>query len=270
MNLSVITPTFNAVRFIEACVANVVAQGSVVLEHIIADGGSTDGTVEVLLQLMQRYPHIKYLPGPDKGQSDALNKAASVARGDAIGILNADDFYEPSAAEEGIRHLALMREPGIVCGDCRVLDEDGKELFLNRPTDLRLNSLLLGWAYVQHPCNPSAYFYHRNVHFVVGGYDVDDHYSMDLDFLLSTVAKVEAVYVPAHWGNFRLMKGGKTHDDNRTTERAKTVVNRHLHRLPLWRRVFIRLLQARIDLVRRVRSTFDSLLRSSHRRPAAG
>ena len=248
LTLSVITPVRNAAGFIDACIDNVVSQGDVVLEHIIADGGSTDGTVERITHWMGRYPHIRFLPGPDRGQSDAMNKATALARGDVIGILNVDDFYQPGAAEEALRHLALLREPGMVCGDCRVLDANDQLVFLNRPANLDLNALLLGWKYTEHPCNPSAYFYHREVHYIAGEYDVDDHHAMDLDFLLSTIERVPTRYVPSHWGNFRLMPGGKTHDDDRTDERAKAVINRHLRGLPLWRRAFIRLSQARIDL----------------------
>lgn len=252
LTLSVITPAFNAVRFIDACIEHVVRQGDVVLEHIIADGGSTDGTLDRVAYWMARYPHIRLLPGPDAGQSDAMNKATAAARGDVIGILNVDDFYEPGAAAEAVAHLSRLSGPAIVCGDCRVIDADDRLVVLNRPTDLRLDALLLGWDYAQHPCNPSAYFYHREVHAMAGGYDVDEHYAMDLRFLLAAVDRVQAVYVPSLWGNFRLMPGGKTHDDERASERSKAVFNEVLGGLPRWRRIRIRLLQARIDLGRKL------------------
>jgi len=250
MRLSVITPTLNSARFIRACVDNVAAQGSCVLEHIVVDGGSTDGTLPLVEELRRSPPRLRLLPGPDRGQSDAMNKGSAAALGEAIGVLNVDDAYEPHACAEALQQLQSMKRPGMVVGDCRVVGEHGELRFWNRPTNLRLEALLLGWSYAQFPCNPSAYFYHRAVHELVGGYDVDDHYAMDFDFILNCARQVQMRYVPRHWGNFRLAPGCKTFDDDRGRERVAALIERHRARLGWLGAARMRLLEARIDFHR--------------------
>lgn len=246
MQASVITPTFNAVRFIDECVHNVLSQGDVVLEHIVVDGGSSDGTIERIEALAARFPHIRYLPGPDRGQSDAMNKGTAAASGDVVVILNVDDYFQPQAVARGVASLARFHRPGLVVGDCHILDESGTIIYNNRPKDMRLESLLLDSYLFPIPANPSAYFYHREVHDIVGGFDVDDHYSMDVEFLLTCLERVPVRYVPEHWGNFRLIPGAKTHDDKASAKRITEVIDRHkrsltpLQRLKMRRNWYVR------------------------------
>lgn len=213
MKASIITPTFNAAGYIEECILNVVAQGPAVGEHIIVDGGSTDGTVEKVRAMMAAHPHLRFIPGPDQGQSDAMNKGTLAAREDAIGFLNADDFYEPNAVADGVRELETLAGPGVVVGNCRVIDAQGATIRWNRPSNLRVQVLTQPELWTMLPANPSAYFYHRAVHDIVGGYDVHNHYSMDVDFILSAIRLTRTRYVPRHWGNFRLIPGAKSHDN---------------------------------------------------------
>lgn len=227
MRASIITPTFNAVAFIEECILNVAAQGDSVAEHIIADGGSTDGTVEKIQALMAEHPHLRFIPGPDKGQSDAMNKGTQAASEKVIGFLNADDFYEPNAVAEGLRELETFDTPGVVIGDCRVVDENGDTIRWNRPDDLRIQWLVQPTLWTMLPANPSAYFYHREVHDIVGGYDVANHYSMDIDFILSAIRLTKARYVPRHWGNFRMLPGCKTHDNDGVKDPLPPIMRRH-------------------------------------------
>lgn len=93
--ITVVTPVFNGVKHIEACIENVAGQGLDGVEHVIVDGGSTDGTLDVIRGRAERYRHIRLIEGPDKGQSDALNKGIRAASAEIIGILNCDDYYEP-------------------------------------------------------------------------------------------------------------------------------------------------------------------------------
>ena len=250
MKISVITPTLNSERFIRRCVENVAAQGACVLEHLVVDGGSTDGTLRLVEELQAAHPALRLIRGPDRGQSDAMNKGTAAARGQVIGILNVDDAYEPTACAEALAQLETMRHPGMVVGDCRVVGELGEHRFWNRPTNLRLEALLLGWTYAQFPCNPSAYFYHRAVHDLAGGYDVDDHFSMDFDFILNCAHRVQMRYVPRHWGNFRLAPGCKTFDDDRGKQRVAALIAKHRARLGWPGLARMRLLKARIDFHR--------------------
>ena len=91
--ISIITPSLNRADMIATAIESVLAQGYPQFEHLIVDGGSTDGTLDML----KRYPHLRLLSGKDKGVYDALNKGIAAAHGDIIGQLNTDDHYDISA-----------------------------------------------------------------------------------------------------------------------------------------------------------------------------
>ncbi len=155
--VSIITPTYNAFKYITGCIENVAAQKVDGLEHLVVDGGSHDGTVDELRRLAQVHPHLKFVSEPDKGQSDAMNKGVALASAAIIGFLNADDFYEFGAINAALPYLDNDASLAMIVGACRVLNEDGATEFWNKPYNLRPEALMLGWRYFQFPCNPSAY-----------------------------------------------------------------------------------------------------------------
>ncbi|MDR7551270.1 MAG: glycosyltransferase family 2 protein, partial [Armatimonadota bacterium] len=126
MGISVLTPSFQYARFLRDAIASTSLQTQVNLEHIVQDGGSTDGTLDVL---RMSPPLVRWASEPDNGQSDALNRALARADGEWIAWLNADEFYLPGG-------LARLREVGeetgadVVYGDCVFVDELGRFLRL--------------------------------------------------------------------------------------------------------------------------------------------
>src|SRR3990172_11116719 len=88
---SIVTTSLNQAGFIDANIGSVLAQQYPDAEHIVVDGGSTDGTLDIL----KRYPHLRCTSGPDRGQSQAFNKGLAMATGEVVGWLNSDDTYEP-------------------------------------------------------------------------------------------------------------------------------------------------------------------------------
>jgi glycosyltransferase involved in cell wall biosynthesis len=208
MQISVITPVYNGERFIESCMWSVVEQNCPDVEHLIIDGGSTDRTIELVRKYADHHPHIRWFSEKDKGQSDAMNKGLRLARGSLIGFLNADDFYERGALSAARKILETLPEPSILIGNCNVIDETGKLLWLSRP-DTKYYQLLQVWRF-KMPNNPSSYFYHRSLHEKIGAFDVDDHYLMDYDFLLKAFRASNVVYVDKTFGNYRMYADNKT------------------------------------------------------------
>lgn len=221
--ISVITPVYNGERFIESCIKVVIDQNCPNVEHIIVDGNSTDRTVEIIKQYAEIYPYIRWISEKDKGQSDAMNKGIAMAKGKIIAILNVDDYYEPNVLNQISEIFKTLPEPSLLVGNCNTWDEEGKLLAVNKPAKLRLADLLLGWSINQFPANPSAYFYHTSLHEKIGLYKVEEHYAMDLDFLLRAVQVATVRYVDEIWGNYRYYKNTKTFKSNARGEASSVM-----------------------------------------------
>ena len=238
--LTVITPVMNGGVHIRGCLENVIAQGVDELEHIIADGGSNDGTLAIVEEYRAKYPHVRLLNGPDLGQSDAINKATAIAKGELIGILNVDDRYRQKTLAKVRQAFESHAKPAIGVGDCEVFDADGELLYINQPRYLGLKAYLLGFPY---PVNPVAYFYHRELHERIGGYDVDDHYAMDLDFLCAASKAGSYFRIPGVLGSFHMIAESKTVSDqqqNKGPARVESILRRYAEEFPLPARAFFR------------------------------
>lgn len=221
--LSIITPVFNGIRFIEFCIANVIEQRCPDLEHLIIDGGSTDGTVEIIKSHAGRHNHIRWLSEKDEGQSDAMNKGIQMAKGDIVGFLNVDDYYSPRALLEAVNFMKPLPEPSLLVGNCNVWDNNGKLWFISRPAKIGLNNLLLGRFMEAFPMNPSAYFFHKSLHDRIGQYEIDEHYGMDVHFIFKAVQQASVTYVDRTWGNYRYLEGTKTYKDDKSGGNATRV-----------------------------------------------
>jgi glycosyltransferase involved in cell wall biosynthesis len=211
--ISVITPVLNGARFIESCIRNVIDQQCGDAEHVIIDGGSTDGTVELIQKYAAQYPHIQWLSEPDRGQSHAMNKGIARATGTIFGFLYVDDYYEPGTLTDVVARFAQLPEPTLLVGNCNVWDDDAKLIEVNKPAQIGLLNLLRGKFDVAFPINPSAYFYHRALNELVGPYDLRERYGMDLHFIFRAMKFARVTYVDRTWGNYRYLRDNKTHED---------------------------------------------------------
>jgi len=206
--ISVITPVYNGEQFIESCIKNMIEQNCSDMEHIIVDGGSSDRTVEIIKRYSDQYPHIRWISEKDQGQSDAMNKGIRMAKGEIIGMLNVDDFYEPDAINKAVELFQGLSKPSFLVGNCNILEKQDRIKFVNKPSNLNFIDLIS--LKNQFPLNPSAYFYHKELHQKIGYYPIDEHYMMDLDFILKAVRNANTKYVDELWGNHRQIEGTKT------------------------------------------------------------
>jgi glycosyltransferase involved in cell wall biosynthesis len=239
--ISVITPVLNGAEFIERCIASVAKQACDDMEHIIIDGGSTDGTQEVLSRCAEERAGVRWLSEKDLGQSDAMNKGLATAKGEIIGILNVDDTYEPGVLH---RVATLFRDqpvPSLLVANCNFLDGKGELMFVHKPRGLNLRDIVSRPTKYPFPANPSAYFYHRSLHDAIGPYKVGEHYVLDLDFLLRAVQSANVVYYDETWGNFHYHSACKTYVDRhegRNQKRVADYLRLYRRRLPLLLRLY--------------------------------
>jgi len=118
VKFSIITPSFNHAHFLRDCIESVRAQEETSWEHLVMDGGSTDGTLAIL----REYPHLQWISEPDRGMSEAINKGFRRARGDWVMWLNADDYLLPGALAKVAAFADRNRESDVIYGRWQSVD----------------------------------------------------------------------------------------------------------------------------------------------------
>jgi len=213
--VSIITPSYNHARYIEATMQSVLSQDYPRIEYIVVDGGSDDGTVDIIRKhalesdslLSENQNSITWwVSEKDKGQTDAINKGFARATGSILAWLNSDDTYEPDAVSAAVKYLQEHPEVGMVYGDCNFINESGRVIgkFNSAQTDYRL----LRQGYVHIP--QQTMFFRADLWKQVGPLDPSFYFAMDYDLWTRIAAISEIRYVPQTWANFRLHTSGKT------------------------------------------------------------
>jgi len=202
--VSIVTPSYNQAPFLEATIRSVLDQDYTPIEYFIIDGGSTDGS----LQIIQRYADCLagWVSEPDHGQTDALNKGFAMAKGDILAWLNSDDTYEAGAVSGAVAYLQEHPEAGMVYGDASFVDTAGRVIgkFPARQTDY--TRLRQGYVHIPQ----QASFFRGDLWRRVGPLDPSYYFAMDYDLWVRLAAVAPLHYHPRTWANFRLHGGGKT------------------------------------------------------------
>jgi glycosyltransferase involved in cell wall biosynthesis len=200
--ISIVTPSLNQAHFIEDAIASVASQGYPYFEHIIVDGGSEDGTLDIL----KRSRHLVWFSERDRGQSDALNKGFKRASGEIIGWLNADDIYMPNAVQTVVDFFLAHPNVAMVYGFVNIVDESGDVLRTRYSPDFDLGLLVRGGhCYIQ-----PVTFFRREVFEEVGYLDIELHEAMDFEFFIRVGQKLKIKRIPKILGNFRTHSRSKT------------------------------------------------------------
>jgi glycosyltransferase involved in cell wall biosynthesis len=205
MKLSVITPSLNQARFLGECLDSVGGAAALAapreVEHIIIDGGSTDGTVE----LLRSRRGIRWVSEKDTGQSSAINKGLAMATGDILAYLCADDLYEPQALQVVLDAFAENPDSEMVYGDFYFLEGSSgrkrrKSAASFRPDNLRNNN----------PLGQPAVWWRRRVYEKFGSFDESLHFCMDHEYWLRLGPQVRWHYIPEPLAVARLHADAKT------------------------------------------------------------
>jgi glycosyltransferase involved in cell wall biosynthesis len=186
----VITVVFNGMRFVEETILSVQAQTYAPIEHWLIDGGSTDGTVEVICRHEARLGG--WISEPDAGIADAFNKGVARARGDYLMFLNADDaLLRPEAFAELIAAARECNWPDVVYGDFDLYDPDTGARMYRIATEYARDKLITGTV-LPHP----SMLMHRRYFDKYGSFDISYKVGMDYELFLRGIPETGALHVP--------------------------------------------------------------------------
>ncbi len=194
--VSIVTPSYNQARFLDATLRSVLEQDYPALEYLVVDGASTDGSVEIIRRYADRLTW--WVSEKDSGQSEAINKGLRRAKGEIIGWLNSDDVYLPGAVRAAVEAFQAHPQAGLVYGDALAIDAEGREFNLMRASQYTLTDLLA----FKIICQPAA-FMRRSVLEQVNYLNPAYHLLMDNLLWMNMARVAPIVYIPQAWAAAR-------------------------------------------------------------------
>src|SRR5262249_12714718 len=174
------------------------------IEYIVIDGGSRDGSVEILQRYSSQLAY--WVSERDRGQTEAIAKGLRQGHGDVLGYLNSDDLYLPGALGSVAAFFQAHPEVGLVYGDCQVIDPAGRVLGILPPHDFSLRRAIERAEFIPQP----AAFWRRSVAEDVGPFDVSLQYAMDYEYFIRLARASRVAHIPQVVAAFRLHPASKT------------------------------------------------------------
>jgi glycosyltransferase involved in cell wall biosynthesis len=202
--ISVVIPCYNSARFLERTILSVLNQSYPSTQLIVIDGGSTDGSIDIIRRYEQHISH--WVSEKDSGQSEAINKGLKMASGDLVGFQNADDLYLPGAFSKLAAMACATGKAALFAGNVLRITENGditsKTKFIC-PTRMRLlhEGFLL---------SSQAVFWRTDLHERLGYFREDLHHGMELEFWVRALEVASAAFTDRPLGCFRIWPGTKT------------------------------------------------------------
>lgn len=209
LKISIIIPSYNTVPFIEETIRSILKQDYPNFECIVMDGGSTDGTLDIL----RRYENkITWKSEKDKGQSDAINKGLKLASGDIVAFLNTDDIYEEGCFLKVADFFEKNPEVKWLYGKCRIVNQNGSEI--RKPITWFRNFWLKRYGYnkllIMNFIPQPAVFWRKDLTNEIGFFDVKDQLVMDYEYWLRAGVKYPPGFIPEYLAGFRVHPSAKT------------------------------------------------------------
>jgi len=224
--ISIVTPSFNQADFIVEALESVRLQNADNYEHLVIDGMSTDGTVDLLRNHAANTERktMLWISERDTGQSEALNKGFQRAKGEIIGWLNSDDRYRPNCFEYVVRAFEENPDVDIVYGDYLMVDALGKVLKIRR--EIEFSPFVLRYHHVLY-IPTTATFFRRRVFDEGNRLDETLQYAMDLEFFIRlSDLGYRFKHIPRLLADFRMQPNSKTcsHPEGQRMEHRKVVL----------------------------------------------
>jgi glycosyltransferase involved in cell wall biosynthesis len=190
--VSIVTPSYNQARFLEQTMKSVLDQDYPNIEYMIVDGGSTDGSEDLIRKQAKRL--VWWVSEKDSGQAEAINKGLARAKGEYVAWINSDDYYMPGAVSEAVKALTANPQLGFVFGNVRVVDQDEKTL----------NNLVYGdWNLVDlmsfRIIGQPGVFMRRSVLEKAGHLDPSYHLLLDHQLWIRLAQSAGMQYIPSLW-----------------------------------------------------------------------
>lgn len=202
--VSIVTPSYNQVQYLEKTIVSVVNQDYPHIEHIVIDGGSTDGSIDIIKKYAH---HLSFWKSEkDRGQTDAINQGFAIAKGEILSWLNSDDTLMPNAVSDAVNFFAAHSDVGMVYGDAHYIDEKSRVIgkFPAAQTDIK--KLRNGYVHIPQ----QAAFFRKTIWDKVAPLDETFFFAMDYDLWVRIASLSPISYIPILWANFRLHGQGKT------------------------------------------------------------
>lgn len=205
--ISIVTPSYNQAQFLERTILSVINQNYPNLEYIIIDGGSTDGSVDIIKKYKK---HLAYwISKKDNGQSDAINKGFAKATGEIYAYLNSDDIYLGSTFETISNIFQKLADADLIYGNANLIDEKDNKIGNCIALPFKLKENLNGVFSIPQ----QSAFWKREVFEKVNGFNIENQTCMDGEFFAQAAALRYNFYiVNKTLSGFRLHPNSKTND----------------------------------------------------------
>jgi glycosyltransferase involved in cell wall biosynthesis len=210
MRISIVTPSFDQAPFIERTIESVLGQqGDFELQYVVVDGGSTDGTVDILERYGSRF---EWSSEPDKGQVDAINKGLRRLDGDVVGWLNSDDVLLPGALARVAAAFEANPAAEWVHGRCKIIDAHDREVrrWISVYKDYRCRHHSFENFLTEDYVSQMTTFWKNTVHADIGYLDPTIRYAFDHDFFLRLAKRGAPVYIEEPIACFRWYETSKS------------------------------------------------------------